>query len=402
MSDTTSDTDAIDKKKEETTVTSNYGTNVKNFGLSVLSNSLSFIIYFSLSGLILFGCKLAQSNILPTEGKCYPYTETKPVIKQSVMNLFTTTILDDTGNKVQKSLKMNIPYNDYNSTNKLLDMTREYRNEPRSHFLANYFISIVESLTQFNYSAYTSILNMLNGLPESIIMLFGPIMFGIITAIVLLCNNLYLIYLWFSNMGWFFKTNTNTSTSGKPQWEDVTWTSLVSYCIAIWLVIIFALGFLFTMPVFFFFTLALLWWLILSSLTFKTEMNDKPYSLLVFIRDSFKYNKPLIIFVFSLFVVSAAFTNLGRGVGAFSIVTLILIYFKIIPGINLFDPVNNDAMTAASSTGFEQATKTCNGKGIVKATLGSAFGNAMGAAKKAFSGGSNLKKELLKLNKSRN
>ncbi len=59
-------------------------------------------------------------------------------------------------------------------------------------------------------------------------------------------------------------------------------------------------------------------------------------------------------------------------------------------------------MTAASSTGFEQATKTCNGKGIVKATLGSAFGNAMGAAKKAFSGGSNLKKELLKLNKSIN
>jgi len=394
MSDTTSDTAAIDEKKESSSVTGNYATNVKNFASTVLSNSLFFIIYFSLSGLILFGCKLAQSNILPTESKCYPYTETKPIIKQNDINIFTSTIVSDDGNKEQMSLKMKFPYNDYNSSNKLLDMTREYRNEPRSHFLANYFISIVESLAQFNYSTFASILNMLNGMPESLIILFGPIIFAIITLIVVLFSNLYLIYLWFSNMGWFFKTNSNDTASGGPKWTDVTWLSPINYCIAIWMVIIFGLGFLFTMPVYFFLSFLLLYWFIISSLAFKGEMNGKSYNIGSFIIDSFKYNKTLIISLFSLFVVSAAFSKLGTTPGVFSIITLILIYFNIIP-INLFGPVNKDAMTAVSATGFEQATKTCKGSAIPKASFGAAFG----AAKNMFKGGSNIKNELLKLNK---
>ena len=53
-----------------------------------------------------------------------------------------------------------------NLLNNNLELLREYRNESKSHFLANYFISIIESLVQFNYSSFNSILNALNGLPE--------------------------------------------------------------------------------------------------------------------------------------------------------------------------------------------------------------------------------------------
>ncbi len=388
MSTTTSDTAAIDEKKAETNGTGNsdYTTKLKGFASSVLSITVVLIIYFSSSSLLLYGCKLAQSNILPTESNCYPYTETKPTIKPINTNIFTTFF------EPKMSMKMNFPYDEHNSSNKLLSMFREYKNEPKSNFLANYFISIVESLVQFNYSAYNTILNMINGLPETVIMLFGPMIFGIITAIVLLCDNLYLIYLWFANMGWFFKTNTNDTDSGKPKWTDTTWLSPVNYCIAIWLAIIFGFGFLFTMPVFFFLSFLLLVWLVISSLTFKAAMNGKLYSLGTLIKDAFKNHKLLIVLVFSLFVVSSAFSKLGTTPGIFSIITLCLIYFGILR-IDLFNPLVNDNLTPVGS--FEQATKVCN-----KTTkISSVVGSALGAAKNFFKGGSNIAKDLKNLHK---
>ena len=356
MSEKTSDTSAIDEKKEDSkNINKDYVTNMKSFVSSVISIFIVLIIYFTLSSLILFGCKLAQSNVLPTESNCYPYTEEKPTIYPIDINIFTTFF------EPQMSMKMNFPYNGYNSSNKLLDMFRDYRNDPKSHFLANYFISIIESLAQFNYSAFNSILNMLNGIPETLMILFGPLLFGIVSAIVLLCDNIYLIYLWFANMGWFFKSNTNYSASGGPKWEDTTWTTPINYCIAIWLVIIFGIGFLFTMPVFFFLSFILMGWLILSSLTFKAEMNDKIFTLGTLILDVFKYHKVLILSIFILFIISSAFSNLGTTSGIFSIITLGLIYFGII-SIDLFNPIVNNNISSAVS--FEQAKKTCKFKRV--------------------------------------
>ena len=402
MSTTTSDTAAIDEKKVETSGTTNsdYQTKVKSFLGSVVSTIFYIIIYFSASSLLLYGCKLAQSNILPTEGNCFPYTDTKPTIKPINTNIFTTFF------EPKMSMKMSFPYDAHNSSNKVLSMFREYKNEPKSNFFANYFISIVESQVQFIYSAFNSILNMVNGLPETFILLFGPMIFGIIAIIVLLCNNLYLIYLWFANMSWFFKTNSNESDSGKPKWTDVTWLSPISYCVSIWMVIILGFGFLFTMPVFFFLSFLLMNWLIFSSLSFKSLMNGKDYSLLTLIKDVFKNNKLLIVLVFALFVVSAAFSKLGTTSGIFSIITLILIYFGI-GHIDLFNPIINNNLSPVGS--YEQATKTCPNKnaklgatafGAARTALGAA---ALGAAARHFlKGGSNIAKDLKKLNKSNN
>jgi hypothetical protein len=162
-------------------------------------------------------------------------------------------------------------------------------------------------------------------------------------------------------MGWFFKSNTNYSASGGPKWEDTTWLTPVNYCIAIWLVIIFGIGFLFTMPVFFFLSFILMNWLILSSLTFKSEMNDKNFTIGTLILDVFKYHKVLILFILILFIISSAFSNLGTTSGIFSIITLGLIYFGII-SIGLFNPIINNNITPAVS--FEQATKTCKFKRV--------------------------------------
>ena len=92
MSDSTSDTSAIDDKNNETNSSnnSNYFSNVGNFVLTVLILFIMIIIYYASSGLILYACKLGQANILPTDVHCYPYEETKPNIQPIQTNIFTT------------------------------------------------------------------------------------------------------------------------------------------------------------------------------------------------------------------------------------------------------------------------------------------------------------------------
>ena len=356
-----SDTSAIDEKRNETSGTSNsdYLIDIKNFIISIIATLIVIILYFSLGGLIIFACKLAQSNILPTDTRCYPYTDSKPEIKPIQTNVFTTF------QEPQVSMKMSFPYNDYNASNAILDMFREYKGERNSNFLANYLIQIMESLFGFSYGATNKILNMLNGLPEIIIVLFGPFIVGIMSLFLLVAQNIYAIYLWFASMGWFFKTNTNESATGAPKWTNVTLTDPVNYGIAIALVIGFIILFFFAMPVLFFISFLVFAFAAFSCITYKAEMDGKSAYASTIIKDVFKYYKLLIMIVFSIFVISAAFSTLGTAPGIFSIVTLLAIYFGLI-SIDIFKPIERESMTPVVS--FEQAKKKCVGVEQVKSS----------------------------------
>ena len=71
-----SNTSAIDEKKKEESNSSDKGDYLKNIGSFMTSVVVMFIaitVYYTGSGLLLYACKLAQSNILPTESHCSPY-----------------------------------------------------------------------------------------------------------------------------------------------------------------------------------------------------------------------------------------------------------------------------------------------------------------------------------------
>ena len=374
---TTTDTSAIDEKKAESiNIDKDYVSKTKSWIQSVFMIVIFLILYFSAGGLVLFGCKLAQSNILPTEG----VTKEKPYVKPVDINIFPTTI--GIGNE-KMSKKIQFPYDSYNSSNELFDIIRENQ-ESSSSFLLQYFLSIVASLAQFYYFFLNKFLNLLHGLPEILIILFGPIIFVCAMSIGFLCNNIYLIYLWFSNMDWFFKSYTHSM----PKWEDTKITSPINYLIAIWLVIIFGIGFLFTMPVYFFLSFLLMCFVIVSLLTYKSEMNHKLYTLLNLISDMFKYYKLPLICVIIFYIISLDFSQLGSVSGIISIIILGLIYFNVI-NIPLFAPVNKENMTPLVS--YDQAKKT-----LGKTTNTSVY--VGGAIKNWFNGG-NIGKELKKLKK---
>ncbi len=294
-----SDTSAIDEKKKEESNSSDKGDYLKNIGSFMTSVVVMFIaitVYYTGSGLVLYACKLAQSNILPTDIHCSPYTDLKPDIQPIKTNIFTT------GGDSPLSMKLSFPYNEYNSKNYIIDMFREYKNEPKSNFLANYFISMIESVIHFNYSIFNKILDMLNGLPEFLLVIFGPAIAAFMTTIIFILDHVYLIYLWFAQMGWFFKTNSNDTGTGNPNWEDVTFVSPFNYWCAIGLVILFAILFFFALPVISILAAFSISWCIFSCIMYKAEMGDKIISALPIIKDTFKYYKTLIMSILSFFV----------------------------------------------------------------------------------------------------
>jgi hypothetical protein len=387
MSDS-SDTSAIDDKKENSTasISSSYFSNIGNFLVTVIALFIMIIVYYSSSGLILYACKLGQSNILPTDVHCFPYEETKPNIQPIQTNIFTTFT------DPPLSMKMKFPYNEYNSANKLLDMFREYKNEPRSHFLANYLISIIESVVHFNYASFNTILNLMNSyVPEVLIVLFGPIIVSVLTTLIFLLDHLYLIYLWFAGMGWFFKTNTNDSGTGKPKWEDVSFINVFGYWSAVWLVILFVILFFFCFPFLSFIAFLSMGWCLFSCIAYKAEMYGKTITAAAIIQDILKYYKLPIMGIFSFFVIVSAFTRLGTIPGVFSILTLAFIYFGII-AIDIFKPIDKESLSPEVS--YEQAKKTCSYKEQVSEKHGLLYHMLFGSQK-----GGNITKELKNIGK---
>ena len=347
-----SDTSTIDGKKKEDSSVESYTSKVMGFMFSVVVIFIIILLYFSSSSLILFVCKLSQSNILPTDPKCAPYTSTHPDINPSPIqtNIFTTFT------EPEMSMKLEIPYDEYNSKNKIIDMFREYKEKPSSNFLANYFISITEMLMQFDYSMINVIMNFFNTLPESIIVGFGPIFVAFLFSLGILFNGLYFIYLWFFNMGWFFKTNTNVSGEGKPEWVDVTLMSPINLFLSVVLVILFAIIFFLGFSFISFIPFATIFWCVFSCLFYKGKMNGKSVMSFSMIKETLKHYKISFVIAISIFVILLAFSKLGTIPGIFSIATVLLIYWGVI-GIDIFYPVKETNLS--QSVSYEQAIKKC-------------------------------------------
>jgi hypothetical protein len=350
-----SDNSIIDEKKGQylsSDSTESYGSKLVSFIISFVVVILIIFIYFSSSSLVLFMCKIAQSNILPSEPNCAPYTDAQPTINPSPLktNIFTTFT------DPEMSMKIEIPY-DINSKNKLIEMFKKYKEKSSSNFLANYFISIIEAILQFNYASINAVMNLMNStLPEPAIVGIGPIICGFLYAFGILSNTLYFIYLWFTNMVWFFKTNTNDTGNGKPQWEDVTLLSPVNWFFGAALSMLFVFILIFGFPIVSILPMVFFHNSLISTLFMKAIMNGKQITSFAIIKETLKHYKLSIVILTSIFIVLLAFSRLGAIPGILSIITIALIYYGII-SINIFESIPETNLSPSVS--YEQATKKC-------------------------------------------
>ena len=290
----------IEEKREETKKQAKPETllaKIKAFLISVIFIIIVILLYFGSSGLVLYVCKLAQSNILPTESNCSPYTDTKPDIQNIQTNIFNTWT------EPEMSMKLQFPYDKYNSSNILLDMLREYKERPNSHFLANYFVSILDSLCEFNYTFINYSMNALNQAPEILIVLLGPIIVSILFAFGLLINQFYFIYLWFVKMYWFFQHNENDTSQEKPKWEPVSLLTPINWWIGVGLVVLFVILFFLGLPLLSFLPFFALIWTTHTSMTYQGFMNGKSVSIFHIVKETLKNYKLISVSIISVFVV---------------------------------------------------------------------------------------------------
>jgi hypothetical protein len=382
------DTSVIDERKNyvKNAISNDLYVNITGFIKSIIVIIIVMGLYVSSSSLILYACKLAQSNILPTDIHCAPYEDAKPNIPEIETNIFTTFT------DPQLSMKIKFPYNEYNASNKILDMLYEYKSQSDSSFLVKYMVSIIESLINMNYSIFNKILNILNeNINESVLICIAPILYLMIMPCIFLFNQIYLLYLWFSKMSWFFRKNTNLSGTGKPSWEEVTLTSPIDYGIAVWLVMIFIFVYFIGYPFLLGLIFLILSWCIFSTIAYKGEMNGKTITVETIIQDVLKYYKIPIMGFFSFFVIISAFKTMGTVPGTFSIITLALIYFGIIT-IDIFKPISKEQLSKVVS--YQQAKKTCAFNPVAKEKHGLLSELIFGKQS-----GGNLTKELKNISK---
>ena len=352
MSDTTTtDTSAIDEKKAEnegssSSNTPNYWSNLGKFISNLIIIIVFIIIYFSFGVYALYICKIAQSNILPTDADCFPFSESKPTVTPIQTNIFKT---DD------KSIKLSFSY-DENSDFELLKTLREYKNSYDSNNILNYFISIIDTLIAFDFKLINTTFNTLNLVPEVLVVLFGPFILGVISVILLLCNCFYGLFLWFYNMFWFFKKNTNVERGKKPVWEDVTFLQPFGYGIGIFLVIMLSIILLFFAPFFIGIDNLISSFCLFIIFTYTGTMADKSSGFITVFKEALKVYKLSLMIILCIFAISSAFTYLGIPGGIMSIITLILIYFGVVK-IDTFKPITDTNLTPFTVTKEVQAKK---------------------------------------------
>jgi hypothetical protein len=340
-----------EKKTKDDDNKTTFINNVVKFLTNIVILLIVFLIYFSTSSVILNACKLAQSNIMPTEGGCYPYVSgQKPTIQEITTNIFTTG---------EMSMKLKFPFDEYNSSNKIIDLMREYKEKPTSHFIVNYFIEILESLMQFNYNVSNTMFNLLNeNFSETLLVFIGPILMSFAYSIITLLNYLYFIYLWFANFKWFFMKNVNAdaNTEERPKWESVSFIEPLNIGIGLLLSFVFLIAFFVGLPVLSVFPMVALGWSIFSLLFYKSELNGEKSTLIDVLRGTFIHYKTSIMILLSIFIVNLAFSNLGMVSGIFSLAILLLINIGII-SIDIFKEAPVSGLSKL--VGFKQAKKSC-------------------------------------------
>lgn len=379
----------IDEKNETNSASiKTFSNNLKNFLKAVVVSVLHVLIWFFIAGLVLYSCKLAQSNILPTSTNCYPYRNNKPNIGPITSDIFLTWFQDP-----QMSMKLTFPYNTYNSFIAIIDHLKSYKESSEAVFVLVYFVVVLEDMISSCYNWFNFMLNFMNQLlPEVIIILLGPILFLLVIIVAFIGVNLTFVYSWFVNMKWLFVKNVACPNEANARWQDVGSFSM-RYFLGLLLVIIFCFSIFTLFPLSVTFSFVLIISCIISIASFKANYNNDKISFLSISKDIFKYYKFTIMAVLSYFIIKDAFANLGKTTGILCCVIVACIYLGWIT-IDMFKSIKETKLTPLVDD-YEQATRDCVSDepcSIGQASSGGSFLSF-------FTGGGNIARKLKKIGK---
>jgi hypothetical protein len=353
-------------KKEE------YLTSLKNYVVDTLISGAKILVWVILSLIMIYACKLAQSNILPTDINCYPYTKEVHNPTPIQTNIFTNLPFSNP----RKSMKMSFDVDGSDFVNGILKSLRDAKEDVKTGIFGNYFYSIMESVLKSNYSYYNFILSFLNALPEFLIVIIGPYIGYYLLIIGSFLTAFNIFWYWISNLGWFFKKNNSIKTNpdgtityepGPVKWVNLSWKKYKNpetdkeqsdwiLCILMFIIAMIFIGlissaFVLLIPIGAFINL----FCIISFFTYSMKLENKDASFTDLFKYFFRYNKLIIMTMFAYYVVLNAYTQLGATSAGFAVLTIFLIYYLKI--IEMFVPVGGEDARTSPLASDKQAKK---------------------------------------------
>jgi len=390
----TNDTSAIDEKKDSGTNKNKTNTpsNYLNYFLAVLKLVAFILLDILIGSGILYACKVATANVLPSDLNCDQYSEI------NVAPIDVDVDINKVGDKVY-STKINFPYNkhgdtlidkiaDYNRSNFIIDWLEKQKKVPDSWAIKMYFISVLENLFMMNYSIINSILHFMNkNFYEFVILLFGPFILLFLSGFISLFSFFYSIYLWFVNFNWMFKENTNTDSKRAPKWEDVTFLNAynfgISCFVGFWLFIGLLLFYIFGFAAVSSMTTIIFFMCLISAILMKSVIADgenegQSYRLSKTFKDLLVSNMRNLMILITILMILLTFSFFGSTGGIVSIVLYIILFFGIV-GNHLY---SNSTPPTDSTPGLinpevNLATKKCIKKEVGIAALSGGEGNKL-------------------------
>jgi hypothetical protein len=357
----TSEPSIIDAKKNATQSQSenNTGNQILTYTKSIIYAIIILLLIICIGTSILYSCKVAQSNILPTDLLCNPYNNTSfmiPDIKE--ININVTNI-----NETQQSEKIKFLYEN-NNKNIILDTLQKMSKNLKVKPIIMYFITILENLLCFIYNSLNVYLNFLNtSVSESLIIFGTPFITLMYLSFIYLLSWGYLIILFFTKMFWIFRINTNNSSKDVNKTDYFKQVSLfssngiISIIIAMILLSFIVVFITVIFPVLVFVSLI---YCFLSTVTMTSTrvIGGTDYNYINALTDVFYYKKSLISYIIAYIVISKAFNIFGNNGGIISLIIVLLIYFKILK-IPLFNSPELDPSKFGDLSDYIMAEKSC-------------------------------------------
>jgi hypothetical protein len=358
---------------------------------------LHFLAVLFIAPSILYACKVAQSNILPTDIKCAPYQPVEATVSPVDINI---NLYKNPSTGTKESQKIQFPYNEKNKKNKMIEVLSGLANSPKAYAFTAYIVNILLTLIAFNYSSVNVFLNILNEyLPEWFILLTGHYIVGGFVFVLFFLNIIYFLYLLFSQMKWLFMKNTNTSTESSsattPNWKEMgfaddffeyslAWVLAIGIgCFAIFgLPIAGSVGGTIAFSIMAYISLSLL-------IGYDSLINGEKANYVL--GGIVQYHKQIISLLFSILLVTGLYSSSYTSAGTVAAIVLIVLYIldsNGIPNIGFFKDSVAPGLSPLSS--YKQAKKDC--KNVVPnpfsgknsgffGNLGSSFGLGLGNMK---------------------
>jgi hypothetical protein len=198
----------------------------------IISGLIELIVLFVVGARVLFACKIAQFNILPTDINCMPYrpnydkSSPSPDFQTFSPEASIDTMYVKSGEEsIPFATKIKYEINDESMKFKILDFIRKIEYKPKVGSFVKYAMVCITHIFVFFYGTTSFVYNKLNEhLPEWAIILLGPFILSLFLVLLVPVTLISSLVISLINMKWLLHKNMNTDddykfkSDTKPIW----------------------------------------------------------------------------------------------------------------------------------------------------------------------------------------